>query len=68
MIVYVNVYIYVCIYVSMSLSRRVVKDHSCGGMIAYAGEWHEEILGFMGNQVGRVVLTNLRGQYHVVMS
>jgi len=35
--------IYVCIYVSISLFDRVVRDRSCGGMISYAGEWHEEI-------------------------
>ena len=28
-------------YVSMSLYDRVVMDHSCRGMTAYAGEWHE---------------------------
>jgi len=28
----------------------------------------KEVLRLMANQVGRVVLTNLRGQYHVVMS
>jgi len=32
------------IYIYMSLSNRVVKDHSCGGMIASASEWHEEVL------------------------
>ena len=32
----------------------VFKDHSCGGMIAYASEWHEDILGLMRNQVGSV--------------
>jgi len=37
--------IYVCIYVSMSLYDRVVKYCSCGGMISYVGEWHEEIPG-----------------------
>ena len=37
--------IYECIYVSMSLSDRVVKDHSCRRMISYAGEWPEEIPG-----------------------
>ena len=43
--------IYLCIYVSMSLPDRVVRDRLCGGMISYAGEWHEEIPGLMGNQV-----------------
>ena len=41
----------------MSLYERVFKDHSCGGMISYAGESHEEFLGLMRNQVGRVTLT-----------
>jgi len=49
----------------MSLSDKVVRDHSCGGMISYAGEWHDEVLGLMGNQEGRVVKTNIRGKYHV---
>jgi len=39
MIIYANVYI----YVSMSLSNRVIRNCSCGGMIAYVGEWHEDI-------------------------
>ena len=30
----------------MSLFDRVVRDHSFGGMIAYAGEWNEEVLGY----------------------
>ena len=33
----------VCIYVSMSISDNVNGDHSCEGMIAYTGEWHEEV-------------------------
>ena len=37
-------YMYLCIYVSMSLSDKVVKDHYCGGMISYACEWHDEVL------------------------
>ena len=32
----------------MSSSDRVVKDHSCGGMTAYVGKWHEEVFGFWG--------------------
>ena len=39
---------YVRIHVSMLLSNKVVKDHSCGGMFAYAGERHEEVLGLRG--------------------
>ena len=50
----------------MSLFDRVVRDHSCGGMIAYAGEWNEEVLGYEESS-GRVSLTDLRGQYHVDM-
>ena len=46
---------FICMYVSMSSSDRVVRDHSCGGMISYASEWHEETPNIMGNQVGRVV-------------
>ena len=30
-------------YVCMSLSDKVTRDHSGGGMIAYPGEWHEEV-------------------------
>ena len=56
---YANDYIYVCIYVSMSLYVRVFQDNSCGELISYAGEWHEEVLGLMRNQVRRVTLTNL---------
>jgi len=47
-------YMYLSNYVSMPLSNRVVKDHSCGGIIAYASEWHEEVPNLMRNQVGRV--------------
>ena len=50
---------YVCMYVSMSLYFRVFKDHSCGGMISYVGEWCEDVLGLMRNQMGRVTLTDL---------
>ena len=42
-------------------------DHSCGGMIAYAGEKHEEVPGLMRNQLGRIVMKNIRGQCHVDM-
>jgi len=30
----------------MSLFDKVVRDHSYGGMISYAGTWHEEVLGY----------------------
>ena len=43
----------------MSLPNGVVRDHSCGRMIAYASEWHEEVPGIMKNKLGRVALTNL---------
>jgi len=43
----------------MRLLDMIVMDHSYGGMIAYVGEWHEEVHGFMRNQVGRVALTYL---------
>ena len=33
-------------YVCMSLFDRVLSDHDCGGMIAYVGEWHEEVPGY----------------------
>ena len=33
------------VYVSMSLYDRVFKDHSYVGMISYASESHEEVLG-----------------------
>ena len=51
----------------MLLYDRVVRDHSCRGMSAYVGERHEEVLGLTRNQLGRVVTTNIRGQYHVDM-
>ena len=40
--------LYVYMYVCMLMSNRVVRDHSFGGMIAYASEWHEEVLGLLG--------------------
>jgi len=52
----------------MLISNRVVRDNSCEGMIAYAGEPHEEVSGLMRNQLERVVTTNIRGQYHVDMN
>jgi len=30
-------------YVSMSLSDKIVRDHYYGGLISYVGEWHEEV-------------------------
>ena len=38
----------------MSFSDKIAKDHAFGGTISYAGEWHEELLGFVRNQVGRI--------------
>ena len=61
-------YMYVCIHVFMSLSDRVVRDHSYEGMIAYSSEWYDKVPGLMGNQVGRVVMKNIQGQYHVDMN
>ena len=52
-------YMYLCIFVSMSLYDKVVRDHSCGEMIAYAVEWYEEVPGLTRNQLGRVALINL---------
>ena len=52
----------------MCVCERVVRDHSCGGMIYYASEGHERGSWSYGDQVGRVGSTNLLGQYHVVMS
>ena len=46
-------------YLCMSLSNMVIRDHPCGGMIPYAGEWHEEALGIMRNQIERVAITDL---------
>lgn len=37
-------YMHICIYVSMSLSDKVVRHHSCVGIISY-GKWHDEVLG-----------------------
>ena len=65
---YSNDYIYVCMYVPMSLYDRDFKGHSCGGMIAYAGELLGEVLGLMRNQVGGVTLTYLWDRYHVDMN
>ena len=50
------IYMYVC----MSLSYRVVRDSSCGGMISYVGKWHE-VPGLMRNKVGRVALKSIQG-------
>ena len=61
-------YMYICMHLYMSLSDRVIGDHSCGRMIAYVGEWHEEVPGLTRNQLGGVALTNLWVQYPVVMS
>lgn len=47
------IYVYVCIL----LSDMVIRSHSCGGMISYAGEWHEGAPGLMRNQLGGVALT-----------
>jgi len=41
MLMFMHMYVY--IHVFMSLSDRIVKDHSCGEIIAYAGEWHDEV-------------------------
>lgn len=46
-------------YVCMSLCERVIRDHSCGVVPSYVGEWHEEVAGLMRNQVGRVNITNI---------
>lgn len=59
---------YTCMYVSISLSNRVIKNRPCGGMIAYAGECHEEVPSLTRNQLRRVVMTNIQGHYHVFMS
>jgi len=36
-------------YVSISLFDKVVKDHSGGEIIAYVGEWHDEVPGLTRN-------------------
>ena len=46
-------------YVCMLLSDMVNMDHSCGGMIAYACEWHEEVPSVMRNQLGGEMPTKL---------
>ena len=56
--IYANDYIYVCVYVSMSLCDRVVKDNACGGMIYYAIEWHAEVPGYKESS-GREILINI---------
>ena len=43
----------------MLLYDRVVRDYSCGGMITYVGEQHEEVPGLTKNQLGRVVTRNI---------
>ena len=42
MIVYAYVYVcmYPCIYVTV---WQIIKNRSCGRMIAYVGEWHDEV-------------------------
>ena len=50
---------HVCIHVCMLLSNMVVRVHSCGGMIAYAREKHEEVPSLTRNQLGRIVATNI---------
>lgn len=62
-----SIFIYIYTYVCMLLSDRVVRNHSCGEMIAYAGEWHDEVPGLIGNQVGKVVIRNIRGYYQLDM-
>ena len=44
MLIFICIYMYVCMF----FSDRVIKNHSCGGMIAYAREWHEEVHGLWG--------------------
>jgi len=44
-----------------------MKDHSCGIMISYVGEWLVENSSLTTNKLG-VVLINLLGKYHVVIS
>jgi len=36
----------------MTLFNKVVRDHSCGGMISYEDEWHEEVPSLMGIKWG----------------
>jgi len=55
-------------YVSMSLPNKVIRNRSCGGIISYAVELHEEVRSLMSNQLTRVVMKNIQGQYHMVMS
>ena len=50
----------------MSLSNMVIMNRPCGGMISYIGEWHEEILVLMRNQLGRVVMTNICGAMYML--
>ena len=66
---YDNVYVYVCIYPCIYVSVQQGcqgsflwrNDRLCKWM-AWIGSW------FMKNQVGRVVMEIIWGQYHVVMS
>lgn len=39
-IIYVNVYMYVCMYVIVS---QIIRDHSCEEIFSYASERHEEV-------------------------
>lgn len=50
---YVNVNVYVCIYVSMPLSEMVAKDYCYGVMISYVGEWHEKGSWYYGEKSGK---------------
>ena len=51
--------LYVYMYVCMFPYNKVVRNNSCGVMIANAREQHEEVPGLMRNQLGRVVTTNI---------
>ena len=44
MIVYANVFVYVCMYPFIYVTiGQIIKNHSCGRMIAYVGKWNEEV-------------------------
>lgn len=43
-----SVFICMYVYIYILLSDKVISDISCGGIIAYAGEWHDKVPGLMG--------------------
>ena len=43
--IFMIMFICICVCVCVLLFNRVIRNHSCGGMISYASEFHEELPG-----------------------